>query len=124
MRSLLIAPMALLTLTATPAQLYPITGPQASTAITAPIHRQVHFRLHAGFSGETHCTGFGVGQQEVTLATQLARWRCRLELRGPRFPHPCRAEAYVFATTQPDRPRVQWLFESRFCHPRHVRSRR
>jgi hypothetical protein len=127
MSSLLVTPVALLALVAAPAQVYPITGPEASAAISAQIHRQVHFRLHAGFSGETHCTGLKVGEQEVTPTTQLAQWRCKLELRGVRFAHPCRAEANVFATAQPSHPRVQWLFENRFCNPhnpRHLSSRR
>ena len=116
MRSLMVTPAALLALVAVPAQTYPITAPEAASAITARIHRQVQLRLHAGFSGETHCTGINYVQQEVTSTTQLAQWRCKLELRGVHFPKPCRAEAKVFATDRPHHPRVQWLHETKFCH--------
>jgi hypothetical protein len=116
MRSLLVTPVVLLAVVAVPAQIYPITAPEAESAITTRIHHQVHLRLHAGFSGETHCTGINYVDQEVTTTTQLAQWRCKLELRGVHFPRPCRAEANVFATSQPNDPRVQWLHETEFCH--------
>jgi hypothetical protein len=116
MRSLLVTPVVLLASVSAPAQIYPITAPEAASAITARIHRQVHMRLHAGYSGETHCSGINYVQQEVTATTQLAQWRCKLELRGVHFPRPCMAEANVFATSQPNDPRVQWLHETKFCH--------
>jgi hypothetical protein len=120
MRSLLVTPVALLALLAVPAQSYPITGPEADAAITKQIHKQVQARLHAGFSGESHCTGINVGAQEITATTQLAQWRCKLELRGVRFPSPCRAEANVFATSQPNQPRVEWLYETKSCRERRI----
>jgi hypothetical protein len=116
MRNLVVMPAALIVLAAAPAPLVPITGSQAQSAITAQIHRQVSRRLRAGYSGETHCAGRSLTQQEFTPSTALEEWRCKLEIRGARFPMPCRAEANVFATAQPDRPRLQWLAESRYCH--------
>jgi hypothetical protein len=128
MRSLLATPVALLALVGVPGQTYPITGSEAAAVITARIHRQVHHRLQAGFSGETHCSGTEVGQGEVTATTQLAHWRCTLELRGRRFPTPCKAAANVFATSRPSHPRLQWLYETKSCHEgrahRHLSNRR
>jgi hypothetical protein len=123
MRSLLVTPMALLAFVTAPAQVYPITAPEAASAITTQIHRQVRVRLHAGFSGETHCVGISDAQQEVTTTTQLAQWRCKLELRGVHFARPCRAEANVFATSQPNHPRISWLYETRYCHEGRARWR-
>jgi hypothetical protein len=124
MRPLLVTPVAVLALVVLPAQIYPITGPEAVTAITRQIHKQVHARLRAGFRSESHCTGLEVGQQEVTATTQLAQWRCELVLHGVRFPGPCNAEAKVFATDRPNHPRIQWLHESKYCHERRLSSRR
>jgi hypothetical protein len=120
MRSLLVTPVTLLAFVAVPAQIYPITAPEAASVITAQIHRQVRLRLHAGFSSETHCAGSS-DVQEITVTTQLAQWHCTLELRGAHFPRPCKARANVFATSQPNRPRVQWLTESKYCHERASR---
>lgn len=121
MRSLLVTPVVLLASVAVPAQIYPITAPEAASAITARIHRQVQLRLHAGFRGETHCTGINYVQQEVTATTPLAQWRCKLELRGVHFPRPCKAEANVFATDKPNHPRIEWLSESKYCHEQTAR---
>jgi hypothetical protein len=115
MHNLAVMPATLLALAATPTQVAPITGSEAQAVITARIHTQVPIRLRAGYSGETHCTGQSTIAQEFTPSTPLDQWRCKLEIRGARFPMPCRAEADVFATVQAGRPRVQWVYETRYC---------
>jgi hypothetical protein len=115
MHNLVAMPATLLALAAAPAQVVPVTATEAQSVITTRIHRQVPFRLRAGFSGETHCTGRSTIQQEFTPSTPLDQWRCKLEIRGARFPMPCRAEANVFATVQAETPRVQWIYETRYC---------
>jgi hypothetical protein len=124
MRNLVVAPAALLALAAAPAPLVPVTASEAQMTITAQIHRQVARRLRAGYSGETHCTGRSMIQQEFTPSTPLDQWRCKLEIRGAHFPTACKAEANVFATSQAHRPRVQWLQESRYCHEAPAARRR
>ncbi|MGH2865810.1 MAG: hypothetical protein ACRDJX_11260 [Solirubrobacteraceae bacterium] len=116
MRNLAIMPAAVLALAAVPAPLVPVTASEAGSTISARIHEQVSGRLRAGYRGETHCAGRSSTQQEFTPSTPLDQWRCKLEIRGPRFPLPCKAEANVFATSQAHRPRVRWLEESRYCH--------
>ncbi len=124
MRNLVVVPAALVVLAAAPAQLVPITGSEAQSAITSQIHKQVSARLRAGYSGETHCSGRSDVQQEFTPSTPLDQWRCKLEIRGARFPSPCKAEANVFATVQAASPRVQWLAESRYCREGPASKRR
>ena len=124
MRNLVVMPAALLALTGAPAPLVPVTASEAQSTITAQIHRQVARRLRAGYSGETHCAGRSAIQQEFTPSTPLDQWRCKLEIRGARFPTACKAEANVFATSQAHQPRVQWLKESRSCHEAPVAQRR
>jgi hypothetical protein len=115
--------MALLAFLAAPAQVYPITAPEAASAVATQIRRQVRVRLHGGYSGETNCAGVSETQQEVTAITQLAQWRCKLVLRGVHFPRPCKVEANVFATGQPNHPRIQWLYETKSCHEGRARWR-
>jgi hypothetical protein len=124
MRNLVVVPAALVVLAAAPAQLVPITGSEAQSVITSQIHKQVSARLRAGYSGETHCSGRSDVQQEFTPSTPLDQWRCKLEIRGARFPSPCKAEANVFATVQAASPRVQWLAESRYCREGPASTRR
>lgn len=124
MRNLVVMPAALLALTGAPAPLVPVTASEAQSTITAQIHRQVVRRLRAGYSGETHCAGRSMIQQEFTPSTPLDQWRCKIEISGAGFPSACKAEANVFATSQAHRPRVQWLQESRYCHEAPVARRR
>lgn len=124
MRNLVVMPAALLALTGAPAPLVPVTASEAQSTITAQIHRQVVRRLRAGYSGETHCAGRSKIQQEFTPSTPLDQWRCKIEIRGARFPTACTAEANVFATRQAHQPRVQWLQESRYCHEAPLARRR
>jgi hypothetical protein len=116
MRALLALPTAILALAGGQAQLVPITSAEAISAITGDIHTQVPKRLRAGFSADSSCSGHSESEQEFTAATQLDSWRCKVELRGVRFPAPCRAQAYVFATAQAGHVRVRWLSMSRYCH--------
>lgn len=115
MRSLLAIPAASLALVGAHPHTLTITSSEAVRAMTTQIHRHVASRLRAGFSGETLCTGRNAGQQAFSSTTQLPRWQCTLELRGARFPSPCKAEAFVVATDQPHRVRIEWLAVSRFC---------
>ncbi len=115
MRSLLAIPAASLALVAAHPHTFAITSSEAAGAMTARIHKQVASRLRAGFSGETLCSGSNAGQKEINSSTELPRWRCTLELRGARFPSPCKAEAYVLAIAPPHRARVEWLAMSRYC---------
>ena len=119
MRSLIVTPAALLALAAGPAQILPIlpiTSSEAVATITRQLHKQVQVRLRASYRGESQCTGYDVEGQELTPATQLASWRCKVELRGARFPMPCKAEAIAYATSQPQHVTVRWLMQSRYCH--------
>jgi hypothetical protein len=115
MRALLATPAALVMLAVAPAHIVPITSSEAASAITKQIHTQVTVRLRAGYRGETQCSAQGPVQQEVSPTTQLQRWRCTLELRGVRFPKPCKAEANVLATDQAHHVRIEWLTESKYC---------
>lgn len=115
MRALLVTPVALIVLVVAPAHIVPITSSEAASALATQIHKQVKVRLRAGYSGETHCSAQSPVTQEFSPTTQLERWRCTLELRGARFPRPCKAEANVFATDQARHVRIEWLAESRYC---------
>jgi len=115
MRTLLVTPVAVIALASAPAQLVPITYSEAVSAITRQIHKQVARRLRGGYKGEARCTGSNPQPQELNAATQLNRWRCTLQLRGARFPRPCKAEAYVSATSNAHHVRISWLTESRYC---------
>jgi hypothetical protein len=118
MRALLATPAVLVVLAVVPAQLVPITSSEAASAITKQIHKQVKVRLRAAYRGETRCSAQGPVEQEVSLTTQLQRWRCTLELRGVRFPKPCKAEANVLATDEAHHARIEWLAESKYCRER------
>jgi hypothetical protein len=115
MLSLLAIPAASLALAGAHPQPPALTSPQAVRAMTAQIHRQAAARLRGGYHGETLCSGQGAGEQEYNSTTELPRWHCTLELSGPRFPSPCRAEANVYATSRPRRVRVAWVAMSRYC---------
>jgi hypothetical protein len=118
MRTLLVTPVAVIALASTPAQVVPITYSEAVSALTKQIHKQVARRLRGGYKGDAQCTGSNPQPQELDAATQLNRWRCTLELRGTRFPRPCKAEAYVSATSKAHHVRISWLTESRYCRER------
>jgi len=115
MRALLVTPAVLVVLAVVPAHIVPITSSEAASAITTQIHKQVKLRLRAAYRGETQCSAQGPVQQEVSPTTQLERWHCTLELRGARFPKPCKAEANVLATDQTHHVRIEWLTESKYC---------
>jgi hypothetical protein len=95
-----------------------ITSTQAAKAMTAQIHRQTAARLRGGYHGETLCSGEGGAEQPFSPATELARWHCKLELRGARFPRPCTAVANVLATSDAGRVRIEWLRMGRYCRSR------
>jgi hypothetical protein len=98
------------------AGVFPITSSEAAGAMTAQIHKQVAAELHGGFHGATQCSGQLPSPQVVTTATRLTRWRCTLELAGVHLATPCKAEANVFATSQPHHVRIDWLAMSQTCH--------
>jgi hypothetical protein len=95
---------------------FPITSSEAAGAMSAQIHRQVASELHGGFHGATQCSGQLPSPQAVTVTTRLTRWRCTLELSGVHFATPCKAEADVFATSQPHHVRIDWLAMTEACH--------
>jgi hypothetical protein len=123
-RTLLVTPLAVMALASTPAQIVPITYAEAVSAITKQIHEQVAGRLRAGYKGEAHCSGSSPQPQELNVATQLNRWRCTLELRGARFPRPCKAQAYVSGTSEAHRVHIAWLAESRYCREGNAANKR
>lgn len=116
MRTLLVTPIALIALVSAPAQIVPITYSEAISALVKQIHKQVAVRLRAGYSGEAKCSGSSPQLQELSATTQLGRWRCTLELRGARFPSPCKVEAYASATSKAHQVHLELLAESRYCH--------
>jgi hypothetical protein len=118
MRSLLAIPALSLALAGAHAQRPAITSAEAVKAMRTQIHRQVAARLRSGYSSETLCSGQGPGGTAIGATTRLARWRCTLELKGARFPSPCRARAdvSVIAGRHGARSvRVRWLAMSRYC---------
>jgi hypothetical protein len=125
MRALLVTPVAVLALASAPTQMIvPITYSEAVSAITKQIHKQVAGRLRGAYKGEARCSGSNPQPQELTAATQLNRWRCTLQLRGARFPRPCKAEAYVSATSTAHHVRIAWLAESRYCREGRAANKR
>ncbi len=92
-----------------------ITSSEAAAALAAQIHRRTAARLRGGYSSNTSCSGQIAGGQTLSPTTRLARWRCKLELSGARFPSACKAEAYVSATHGGHRVRVPLLAVSRYC---------
>lgn len=116
MRALLAIPATSLALVGAHAGVYPITSSEAASAITAQIHKQVASKLHAGFHGTTQCSGQLPGTQVISQSTRLPRWHCTLQLGGVNFATPCKAQADVFATSQPHHVRIDWLSMSQTCH--------
>ncbi len=92
-----------------------ITSSEAAAALAALIHKRAAARLRGGYSSSTVCTGQIEGGKTLTSTTRLARWRCKLELSGARFPSACKAEANVSATHGAHGIRVQLLAVSRYC---------
>ncbi len=118
MRSMLAIPVMSLALAGAPAQPPAITSAEAVKAMRTQIHRQVAARLRSGYSDETLCSGQGPGGTAIGATTRLARWRCTLELKGRRFPSPCRARADVSVVARAHSTRrvlVHWLAMSRYC---------
>jgi hypothetical protein len=119
MRALLAIPATSLALAGAPAGghggVYPITGGEAAAAITAQIHKQVAPQLHSGFHAMTQCSAQNPDSGVINSTTRLASWRCSLQLGGVNFATPCKAQADVFATTQPNHVRIDWLSMSQTC---------
>jgi hypothetical protein len=120
MRALLAIPATSLALAGAPAGghggVYPITGGEAAAAITVQIHKQVASELHSGFHAATQCSAQNPDSGVINSTTRLAGWRCSLQLGGVKFATPCKAQADVFATTQPHHVRIDWLSMSQTCH--------
>ena len=116
MRALLAIPATSLALAGAHAAVYPITSSEAAGALTAQIHKQVASELRGGFHGATQCSGQVASPQVINSTTRLARWHCSLQLGGVHFSTPCKAQANVFATSQPHHVRIEWLSMSQTCH--------
>lgn len=99
-----------------------ITGHEAIKALSAQIHKQAAARLRGGYHSETLCSGSNGARQAFDAKTALPRWHCTLELAGARFPAPCEAQAYLAATSQPHRIRIERLITSRYCHDSQQRA--
>ncbi|HSZ12546.1 MAG TPA: hypothetical protein VK790_00740 [Solirubrobacteraceae bacterium] len=118
MRSLLAIPVLSLAFAGAHARPPAITSAEAVNAMRVQIHSRVQARLRGGYSSETLCSGQGPGGTAIGATTRLARWRCALELKGRRFPSPCRAQADVSVVARPHHVRlvrVHWLQMSRYC---------
>jgi hypothetical protein len=116
MRSLLAIPAASLAFAGTHPHAPTITGAEAVKVLIAQVHKQAPTRLRGGYHSETLCSGRNAGQEAFSSNTELSRWHCTLELTGARFPSPCKAQAYVSATSRPHQVRIERLTTSRYCH--------
>jgi hypothetical protein len=116
MRSLLTVSAASLAFAGAHPHAPTITGAEAVKILIAQVHEQAPARLRGGYHSETLCSGRNAGHGAFGSNTQLPRWHCTLELSGARFPSPCKAQAYVSATSRPHHVRIERLITSRYCH--------
>ena len=92
-----------------------LTAGEAFRAADGRIVRKVGRRLHGEFRGFSGCSAHAPGRQTPGSIPRYRRWRCHVEIRGTRFPQPCRAEAFVIGTHRRHVVRIDWLLVSRYC---------
>jgi hypothetical protein len=93
-----------------------VTAREAFRATDSHIDRKVRRRLAADYRGVTGCSAHAERPRRAgRAARRYPRWRCRVIIRGTRFPRPCRAEAFVIGTHRRHVVRVDWLRVSRYC---------
>jgi hypothetical protein len=92
-----------------------VTAHEAFRATDSRIERKVHRRLLGGYRGITGCSAHALRPRDARPSKRYPRWRCRITIRGERFPRPCRAEAFVLGTHHMHVLRIHWLNVSRYC---------
>lgn len=92
-----------------------LTAREAFRATDSRIDRKVRRRLAADYRGVTGCSAHAERRRGGRSAVLYRRWRCRVVIRGARFPRPCRAEAFVIGTHRRHVVRIDWLRVSRYC---------
>jgi hypothetical protein len=92
-----------------------VTANEAFRATDSRIERKVRQRLHGYYRGVTGCSAHAPGRQRAGATLRFRRWRCTVELKGSRFPSPCRAEVYVTGTRRRHVLRLHWVRVSRYC---------
>ncbi len=92
-----------------------VSAGEAFRATDSHIERKVRGRLRARFRGITGCSAHAARRRRGAAARLYQRWRCRVVIRGARFPRPCRAEAFVSGTRRRHVVHIDWLKVSRYC---------
>jgi hypothetical protein len=92
-----------------------VTAGEAFRATDSHIERKVRRRLRGDFKGVTGCSAHLSRRRPAGHRSTFQRWRCHVEIRGNRFPRPCRAEAFVVGTHRRHVVRIDWLQVSRYC---------
>ena len=92
-----------------------VTAGEAFRATDSHIERKVRGRLRARYRGITGCSAHADRRRSGAAARLYQRWRCRVVIRGARFPRPCRAEAFVSGTRWRHVLHIDWLEVSRYC---------
>jgi hypothetical protein len=96
----------------------PLTAGEAFRATDSHIERKVRSRLRGTYRGLTGCSAHATyrrRRRSPRTTHMYPRWRCHVEIRGNRFPRPCRAEAFVTGTHRKHVLRIDWLEVSRYC---------
>jgi|CZKG01.1.fsa_nt_gi hypothetical protein len=118
MRAFFVVPVVLLALSAPSPPPRAITASQALRAIEAHSIGQVKRTARGRYSALYTCSATGEDRAGLAQIDEAYRWRCALQVKGPRFPQPCTAEAYVSyvsAASKPNVLRVDWLAIGRSC---------
>jgi hypothetical protein len=92
-----------------------VTAREAFRATDSRIEWKVRRRLRGTYRGITGCSAHAVRPQGARPSKRYPRWRCHVVIKGNRFPHPCRAEAFVLGTHRMHVVHIDWLNVSRYC---------